>query len=98
MVAHLLVLLTGWVGALIWWLVKKDNATPFVLAHAKEALNFGISIQIYVLICMPLLLVIVGILLLPIICIFAIVMAIIACIAANKGEAYRYPLTIRLIK
>ncbi|MHC5140085.1 MAG: DUF4870 domain-containing protein [Planctomycetota bacterium] len=40
----------------------------------------------------------IGILLLIPLGIFGLVMVIIASIAANKGETYRYPLCIRLVK
>jgi uncharacterized Tic20 family protein len=40
----------------------------------------------------------VGMFLLPAVAIVDLVFLIIAAIKANNGEAYRYPLTIRLIK
>ena len=51
--ALLLALLTSWaagvagaVAALVVWLLKKDGA-PFVAEHAREALNFNLSMVIY---------------------------------------------------
>lgn len=40
----------------------------------------------------------IGLVLVPVVIVYAIVYAIIGGLAANGGEAYRYPLTIRLIK
>lgn len=40
----------------------------------------------------------VGFLLLPAVIIFDVVMVILAAVKANKGQAVRYPLTIRFIK
>ena len=82
---------------LIFWQIKKDEF-PFVDDQGKEAVNFQISITLYVLACIPLTFVCVGMLLLPAVVIFAVVMLIIAAIKANGGQAYRYPLCIRLIK
>ena len=51
--ALLLALLTSWaagvaglVGALAVWLLKRD-ASPFVAEHAREALNFNLSMLLY---------------------------------------------------
>ena len=51
--ALLLALLTSWmagvagaVAALTVWLLKKDDS-PFIAAHAREALNFNLSMLLY---------------------------------------------------
>ena len=85
------------IGPLIIWQMKKDQH-PFAADQAKEALNFNISITILAVISGALICVFVGIILLPLVAVFGLVMTIIAGIAANKGEWYRYPFTIRLIK
>ncbi len=81
-------------GPLIVWLVKKDQSA-FVDDQGKEALNFQIAVMIVTLICMV---TVIGILLLPLIAIADIIFTILAAVEANKGVAYRYPYTIRLIK
>lgn len=92
------------IGPLIIWLVKKDTM-PFVDDQGKEALNFNITIAIAVVA-----LTVVGTILLVILIgflfyfaaflvgVYWLVMTIIAGIKANEGVAYRYPLTLRLIK
>lgn len=92
------------IGPLIIWLVKKDSM-PFVDDQGKEALNFNITIAIAAVA-----LTVVGTILLVIligflfyfaaflVCVYWLVMTIIAAIKANEGVAYRYPLTLRLIK
>jgi len=95
--AHILTLFTGFIGPLIIWLIKKDQS-DFVDDQGKEALNFGISIAIYYVASWILCFVIIGFLLLPAVFIFTLVNIIRAAIAANKGERFRYPLCIRLIK
>jgi uncharacterized Tic20 family protein len=84
-------------GPLIVWLVKKDTS-KFVDYHGKESLNFQINILIYSLICIPLMFVLIGFLLLPVVVVYSIVMPIIAGIKANEGQLYEYPYTFRLIK
>ena len=83
-------------GPLIIWLVKKDQS-PFVADQAKEALNFQIAIFIASLICVALAMVLIGFFLLPLLFIANIIYSIIGGMEANKGVAYRYPYTIRLI-
>ena len=97
MLAHILTLFTGFIGPLIIWLIKKDQS-DFVDDQGKEALNFGISITIYYFVAGLSFMVLIGILLLPAVAIFAIINIIRAAIAANKGERFRYPLCIRIIK
>jgi len=82
---------------LVLWLVKRE-ASDFVDAHGKEALNFQISFMIYSLISAVLILALVGIFLLAALCIFDIVIVIIAGIKAKSGENFRYPLAIRFIR
>ena len=103
MIAHLAAL-AGFVipfgnviGPLVVWLVKKDTM-PFVDVHAKEALNFQITVFIAVLVCIPLMFVLIGIPLLFVVGIGALVLSIMAALKAQNGEAYRYPFTLRLVK
>jgi uncharacterized Tic20 family protein len=85
------------VGPLVVWLIKK-NEMPFVDRQGKEALNFQISVTIYLIASFILWLVIIGMLLTIGIAIAALVFTIIAAVKSSNGEDYRYPLTIRLIK
>jgi uncharacterized Tic20 family protein len=87
----------GILGPLIIWLVKKDEM-PFVDDQGKESLNFQISMLIYHLVGAALLLCIIGIPVLILLSAMNIVLIVVASIKANSGEAYRYPLTLRLIK
>ncbi|MGB3311175.1 MAG: DUF4870 domain-containing protein [Nodosilinea sp.] len=85
------------IGPLIIWLVKRDEMS-FVDDQAKEALNFNISMTIYGLISAILIVVFVGFLMLAVLGIAWLVLAILAAVKANEGVAYRYPLTLRLVK
>ena len=82
------------VGPLIVWLVKR-NDHPFIDDQGREAVNFQISVLIYGLL---LTISCVGIPLSIALGIADLVFVIVAAVKASNGEAYRYPLTIRLIK
>ena len=81
---------------LIIWVIKKDEF-PFVDDQGKEALNFQISLTIYGIIAGILCLILIGFVLLLILFIMHLVLTIMVAVAANRGEYYRYPLTMRFI-
>lgn len=83
-------------GPLVIWILKKEDM-PFVGDQAKEALNFQISMTIYFAIGAVLIFVGIGLLILPVLWLFDIILVIIAAIKANDGVLYRYPATIRLV-
>jgi len=85
------------IAPLIIWQIKKGEF-QFVDEHGKEAVNFQISILIYLVICVPFLFICIGGIMLAAVGIFDIVCLLIAAIKANNGEHYRYPLCIRFIK
>jgi uncharacterized protein len=92
----------NFLGPLIIYLVKKDD--PFVADQAREALNFNLSVFLYVVVgaiaAFVLTFILIGILLFPVLIgmvIAWLVLVIIAAVKANSGEAYRYPLTIRFV-
>lgn len=89
MFCHFGNLIGGFVVPLVIWMMKKEESR-FVDRHGKEALNFSISMLIYVLVTCGCL----GLILAP----FSIYWCIMAGLAANKGEYYQYPMTIRFIK
>jgi len=94
-ITHLLCLVTAFVGPLVVYLIKQDS--PFVRHHAAEALNFQISIFIYMVVSVLLAFIFIGIPLLFALPIFNLVMIIIAAIKASEGVSYRYPLCLRFI-
>lgn len=82
---------------LIIYLLKKDES-PYVSEHAKEAMNFQISVTIYCIIGIILSLLIIGIFVLIAVGLMNLILCIIATIKASDNVLYRYPFTIRLIK
>ncbi len=96
----------GPIGPLVVWLLKRGEHT-FIDDQAKEALNFHLSIVIYMaaimLVSILLMLPTFGLAILPgaaavlVIGLLSIVFTVIAAYHASEGERYRYPLTMRLI-
>jgi uncharacterized Tic20 family protein len=91
-------------GPLIVWQMKRTEF-PAVDAHGKEALNFQLSLLIYLLggivVTFVGMLVCIGWLLIPVLCaipVFGLIFTIIAGIKGGDGILYRYPLTLRLVK
>ena len=97
MIAHLLGIVSGFIGALIIWLIKKDQS-EFVSDQGKEALNFQITMLIAFMVSWILMFVLIGLLLMPLLLIANLVFCILAGVAASKGERYRYPFALRLVK
>lgn len=94
---HLSLLLgVGLVLPLIVYLVKKQDS-PLAAEHAREALNFHISVYLYAVIAFLLCFVLIGFVLLPVIGGGSVVFSVIASVTATEGRPYRYPLTIRLV-
>lgn len=84
-------------GPLIGYLVLRDRG-PFVRWHTAQALNFQLTILIAYIVSFVLTLVFIGYLLLLAVWVVSIVFMILAAVAANRGEYYRYPLTITFVQ
>jgi uncharacterized Tic20 family protein len=85
------------IGPLAVWLTRRDR-DPFIDQAGREALNFGISIAIYGAVVLVAALMLVGIPLLIIGMIAWVVLASLAVVKASRGQTYRYPLTLRLVR
>ena len=96
LVGLLIPLIGNVLGPLVVTIARSDQSA-FVAAHAKEALNFNISVTLAALICTLLMLVFVGFLLGSALFIAWLVMTLIAAIKASEGAAYRYPFSLRLV-
>jgi len=77
--------------------IARSDQSAFVAAHAREALNFNISVTLAALVCTLLMLVFVGFRLGSALFIAWLVMTLIAAIKASEGAAYRYPFSLRLV-
>jgi len=96
MLSQLLGIFTGFLGPLVMYLIAKDEQR-FFKHHAAESLNFQITITIAYVVSAVLVLLLIGILMLLVVWIGSIVLMIMATMAANRGEWYRYPISIRLV-
>ncbi len=100
MLAHILGIVTNFVGPLVIWLIKREES-PFVNDQGKEALNFQITIGIgyiaaMILSAIPVVQCVV-VILYPALWIVSLIFSILGGLEANKGKAYRYPFALRLI-
>lgn len=107
--AHMGFVIGGFITPLVIWLVQRDKS-EFVANHAKEALNFQLTVMGAFLVGFVLMilgfalgpLVIVTTILMFIVFLVAgvgsLVLGIMALIEANKGNHYRYPVNFRFIK
>jgi uncharacterized protein len=110
--AHLTALagvLTGgvaaFVGPLVVWLLRRDD--PFAREHARQALNFNLSMLVYTVVgavaSVVLVVVTLGLgllLLLPALAAFVIgyfTMTVVGAVAASRGRPFRYPLALPLV-
>lgn len=94
--------LGSFAGPLVVWLMYRER-DPYVTAHALEALNFNITIDVLVAICylfgfvtLGFGFILAGPLLLAIGALW-LYGTIMGASAASRGEAYRYPLSVRLV-
>jgi uncharacterized Tic20 family protein len=96
MFAHLGGILFGFIPALVIYLTKgKESA--FVKDQAREALNFQITLVIAYAVSFILVFVLIGVLLMAVVWAGSLALMIIAGLKSNAGEAYRYPVTLRLV-
>ena len=93
----------GTLAALAVWMLVRDKSA-FATEHAKEAVNFNLSMFLYAAIAVLLVVFTLGIGLivaLPMWVVLAlawIVCTLLAAFKAYDGQPYRYPITIRLFK
>lgn len=79
------------------WIFKK-NDVPGIDQHAKDALNFQISVFLYLMISIVLLIVLIGLPLLIFLGLFSQVVIVLNTIKVMNREPYRYPWSIKFLK
>lgn len=102
--------IAAFVGPLVVWLLRRDD--PFAAEHARQALNFNLSVLLYV---------VVGALASIVVTVFTLGLALIAlvpllavvglvafvtyavtsvsgAVAASRGRAFRYPFALPLVR
>ncbi len=84
---------------LVIWLMKRDRSL-YIEHHARESLNFQITITLLATLWFILKLLLVGFLLLPLVPVIIVVVLVFmvrAAMKAGSGEFYRYPVSLRLV-
>ncbi len=94
---HIGGIIIGFISPLVGYLVLKDRSA-FVREHARQALNFQLTMLIAYVIGYILFIVIIGIVVVLAVWVVIIVFSILAAMAANRGELYKYPLSIQFVK
>ncbi|MGI6366118.1 MAG: DUF4870 domain-containing protein [Bacillota bacterium] len=94
---HILGLFTGFIGPLVIFLIA-DETKPFAKAHAKESLNFQITVLLGLFVSFILTFILIGILGFIVISIVDLIFCIMAAVAASNNQEYRYPVSIRFIR
>ncbi len=90
-------ILFNFIVPLITYLVFKDRG-PFVREHTRQALNFTLTMAIGYVAGAVLSVIGIGVLISFAAWVLSIIFGIIAAIAANKGQMYKYPVAIQFIK
>jgi uncharacterized Tic20 family protein len=98
----LLPVIGGVVAPLAIWQLKADEC-PFVAEQGRRAVNFQLSMLLYVSIGIIVSFAsIVGTFLVPVLfCVYGlinVIFVLIAAVKANRGQHYRYPISIRIFK
>ncbi|MFW5832108.1 MAG: DUF4870 domain-containing protein [Prolixibacteraceae bacterium] len=84
------------IGPLIIYLIKKDEY-EFVNDQGKDVLNFQITWSLIFLVSAIMILIGIGIIMLIGFGVAWLVLVIVGSVAANNGQYYRYPLTIKFL-
>jgi uncharacterized Tic20 family protein len=93
-IVHVAAIFFEFFAPIIGYIFLKDKG-PFVLHHAKESLNFSLTVLIIAILVA---ITIVGLLFLWVVAIYWTVCRVIAALQTSQGKFFRYPLTIRFIK
>lgn len=98
MLTHLSGFLFSIIVPLIVWLIHKDRVDKrYLVAEAKEALNFQITVLIGYAICWILTFIVIGMFLAWLLWIVNLVFCIWAAIRVSNAGSVRYPYNLRLV-
>jgi uncharacterized Tic20 family protein len=86
-----------WIAPLVGYLLLKDRG-PFVRYNVIAALNFQLTLLIAYVVGFVTAFFLVGFLIIFAASILAVVFGILAAIATNNGQYYRYPLSIEFVR
>ena len=84
---------------LVIWFMKRD-VSPFMDHHARESLNFQITLLLVCAFWVALKFILIGLLLLPLVPVVVILVSVLmirAAMLASRGQCYHYPCILRLV-
>lgn len=85
------------IGPFVFWLIKKDQYAE-VDRQGKEALNFQISMTIWMILSGILVIIVIGLFALIALGVLDLVITIVAAVKSNNGERFKYPLSLEILK
>jgi uncharacterized protein len=85
------------IGPLICWMSRRDDSA-WVNINGRNALNFQLSLLLYMVLAVPLCFIIIGFPIIGFLVTLKVICIIIASIKASKGELFRYPIVIPFIQ
>jgi uncharacterized Tic20 family protein len=86
----------GFIPGLVLYLVKQDD--KYVFTQAKESLNWCITAALAYVVASILTIIVIGALLFPVIGLCHLVFCIMGAIATYRGDNFKLPFAVRLIK
>ena len=102
MVAHVGSFLAAWLAlgilAPLTVMLVHGKESAFVRHHAVESLNFQLNALFWIAVGFVLVFVLFGLVLLPLVGVWYVVLVVLASVRARDGEWYRYPLIVRLVR
>lgn len=95
--AHVGVIVTGFIGPLVIWAVLKDRS-PVVRQNAAAATNFGLLMAIGYIVGAFLMIIFIGGLVVAAAIVLTIIFGVVGAVRATNGEVYPYPFTVKWIQ
>ncbi|CAB4564161.1 unannotated protein [freshwater metagenome] len=90
-------LFTYFIGPWVGYLLLRQRG-PFVREHAVSALNWQLSVVVYLFASWVLMLIFIGFVLFFAVAVLNVVFSILAAQHAHRGQLYVYPLSIKFIR
>ena len=95
--AHVLGIVFSVIPALVV-LLARGGSSGFVRDQALEALNFQVTVLLGYIVSAILIILVIGLIMFFFVGVTSLILGIVAATAASRGEAYRYPVALRIIR
>lgn len=87
----------GFVASIIVFIIGKEKS-PFIRNYAAQALNIQLNALLWFIVSWILVIVLIGVIMLPLVAIWATVLHVLAIAKANQGHVWKPPFTIQFVK